>query len=130
MAKNRAPRGPSDEVLLKQAENRHEKLVNWRYAIIGSFIVLGTLATVPLALVIAGKETTFNASVSINISVALAITQTLTLAGLRHSRKTARHLRDRNEKLEERVKQLEHLDRRGKGASDSLTNHGAEEVTS
>lgn len=130
MAKKRAPRGPSDEVLLKQAENRHEVIVAIRWAIILFFTCVALLCTVPLASTIAGTTTKFDASVTINISVVLGITQAATGAALVHQRRTAKQLRRRNEALEKRVKQLDHLDRRDKNASDSLEDNDTEEVTS
>lgn len=130
MAKSRAPRGPSDEVLLKQAENRHDLLVVVRWAVIGLFTCLGLLCTVPLANTIAGTTTKFDVSVTINVSLVLTITQTATGAALYHQRRTAKKLRRRNEQLETRVKQLEHLDRRDKNASDSLEENDTKEVTS
>jgi hypothetical protein len=63
-----------------------------------------TLMAVPLAHVIAGKNTDFGFSVSISVSAVLSATTVLSATGFAYQARQARHHKRRARELEKRVK--------------------------
>lgn len=98
---------PSDEVLLATLENKRVWSLTARYVLIILALCALLWAATPLAAAIAGKDTTFNVSVTIALTVVLGGTTVLGYGTAGVQKRKVTHLERRNHALERRLEELQ-----------------------